>query len=123
MIRIAGVDLPDTKAIKISLTYIYGIGLSRAREILTITNIDPHRKTKLLEDKEVSQLRDLIERNYTTESDLKRQVALNIKRLIEINCYRGRRHIKSLPVRGQRTRTNAQTRKRTAPKSKLKSKR
>lgn len=118
MVRIAGVDLPDTKAIKISLTYIYGIGRTRAKEILNIANIDPETKTKLLADKDISAIRDLIERNYTTESDLKRLVALNIKRLIEINCYRGRRHIQSLPVRGQRTRTNAQTRKRTAPKSK-----
>nr|YP_009550747.1 ribosomal protein S13 [Eustigmatophyceae sp. Mont 10/10-1w]QAA11682.1 ribosomal protein S13 [Eustigmatophyceae sp. Mont 10/10-1w] len=118
MVRIAGVDLPDNKAIKISLTYIYGIGHTRANEILSTTNIDPETKTKLLADTDISKLRDLIERNYTTESDLKRLVALNIKRLIEINCYRGRRHIQSLPLRGQRTRTNAQTRKRTAPKSK-----
>jgi small subunit ribosomal protein S13 len=118
MVRIAGVDLPDAKAIKISLTYIYGIGRTRAEEILEATDINPETKTKSLEDKQVSKLRDLIERNYTTESDLKRLTALNIKRLIEINCYRGRRHIQSLPVRGQRTRTNAQTRKRLAPKSK-----
>lgn len=118
MVRIAGVDLPDNKAIKISLTYIYGIGPTRAKEILETTSIDPDTKTKLLADKDIGKLRDLIERNYTTESDLKRLIALNIKRLIEINCYRGRRHIQSLPVRGQRTRTNAQTRKRTAPKSK-----
>jgi small subunit ribosomal protein S13 len=118
MVRIAGVDLPDNKAIKISLTYIYGIGHTRAKDILNTTNINPDTKTKLLADVDISKLRDLIERSYTTESDLKRLVALNIKRLIEINCYRGRRHIQSLPLRGQRTRTNAQTRKRTAPKSK-----
>nr|YP_010478628.1 ribosomal protein S13 [Eustigmatophyceae sp. WTwin 8/9 T-6m6.8]UVI60933.1 ribosomal protein S13 [Eustigmatophyceae sp. WTwin 8/9 T-6m6.8] len=114
MIRIAGVDLPDTKSIKIALTYIYGIGRTRSQEILTSLEIDPETKTRALNDKEVSKLRELIEKNYTTESDLKRLVALNIKRLVEINCYRGRRHIQGLPLRGQRTKTNAQTRKKTA---------
>jgi len=118
MIRIAGVDLPDTKSIEIALTYIYGIGRTTSKEILNSIEINPETKTKALTDTEVSKLRDRIEKNYTTESDLKRLTALNIKRLIEINCYRGRRHIQSLPVRGQRTRTNAQTRKRLAPKSK-----
>jgi small subunit ribosomal protein S13 len=114
MIRIAGVDLPDTKSIKIALTYIYGIGRTRSEEILESLEIDPEIKTRLLNDKDVSKLRELIEKNYTTESDLKRLVALNIKRLVEINCYRGRRHIQGLPLRGQRTKTNAQTRKKTA---------
>lgn len=113
MIRIAGVDLPDTKSIKIALTYIYGIGRTRSNEILESLNIDPDIKTRALDDKDVSKLRELIEKNYTTESDLKRLVALNIKRLVEINCYRGRRHIQGLPLRGQRTKTNAQTRKKT----------
>jgi small subunit ribosomal protein S13 len=116
MIRIAGVDLPDSKTIEIALTYIYGIGRTRSKEILTSVEINPETKTKLLTDKEVSRLREKIEKNYTLESDLKRLVALNIKRLVEINCYRGRRHILGLPLRGQRTKTNAQTRKRTASK-------
>jgi small subunit ribosomal protein S13 len=116
MIRIAGVDLPDSKTIEIALTYIYGIGRTRSIEILTSVEINPETKTKLLTDKEVSRLREKIEKNYTLESDLKRLVALNIKRLVEINCYRGRRHILGLPLRGQRTKTNAQTRKRTASK-------
>jgi small subunit ribosomal protein S13 len=116
MIRIAGVDLPDSKTIEIALTYIYGIGRTRSKEILTSLEINGETKTKLLTDKEVSRLREKIEKNYTLESDLKRLVALNIKRLVEINCYRGRRHILGLPLRGQRTKTNAQTRKRTASK-------
>lgn len=116
MIRIAGVDLPDSKTIEIALTYIYGIGRTRSKEILTSVEINPETKTKLLTDKEVIRLREKIEKNYTLESDLKRLVALNIKRLVEINCYRGRRHILGLPLRGQRTKTNAQTRKRTASK-------
>lgn len=120
MIRIAGVDLPETKSIEIALTYIYGIGRTLSKEILTSLGINPQTKTKFLTDKEVSQLRERIEKNYTTESDLKRLIALNIKRLVEINCYRGRRHIQGLPVRGQRTKTNAQTRKKTASKRRLK---
>nr|YP_010478767.1 ribosomal protein S13 [Neustupella aerophytica]UVI61072.1 ribosomal protein S13 [Neustupella aerophytica] len=116
MIRIAGVDLPDTKSIEIALTYIYGIGRTRSKEILNLLKIDPETKTKSLSDKDVSQLREHIEKSYTTESDLKRLVALNIKRLVEINCYRGRRHIQGLPLRGQRTKTNAQTRKKTTSK-------
>nr|YP_010478485.1 ribosomal protein S13 [Chlorobotrys sp.]UVI60790.1 ribosomal protein S13 [Chlorobotrys sp.] len=116
MIRIASVDLPDTKSIKIALTYIYGIGPARSKEILNVLDIDPETKTRSLSDKDVSKLRELIEKSYTTESDLKRLVALNIKRLVEINCYRGRRHIQGLPLRGQRTKTNAQTRKKTASK-------
>lgn len=116
MIRIAGVDLPDSKTIEIALTYIYGIGRTRSKEILSSVEINPETKTKLLTDKEVSRLREKIEKNYTLESDLKRLVALNIKRLVEINCYRGRRHILGLPLRGQRTKTNAQTRKRSASK-------
>ena len=116
MIRIAGVDLPDSKSIEIALTYIYGIGRTTSKEILNSIDINPETKTKALNDSEVSRLRDRIEKSYTTESDLKRLVALNIKRLIEINCYRGRRHIQGLPLRGQRTRTNAQTRKKTGGK-------
>ena len=116
MIRIAGVDLPETKTIEIALTYIYGIGRTRSKEILNSLEINLETKTKALSDKDVSKLREKIEKNYTTESDLKRLIALNIKRLVEINCYRGRRHILGLPVRGQRTKTNSQTRKKTAGK-------
>lgn len=116
MIRIAGVDLPDSKTIEIALTYIYGIGRTRSKEILLSVEINPETKTKALTDKDVSRLREKIEKNFTLESDLKRLTALNIKRLVEINCYRGRRHILGLPLRGQRTKTNAQTRKRTTSK-------
>ena len=116
MVRIAGVDLPDQKHIEIALTYIYGIGSTRALDILKAAEVEPTKRTKTLTDKEVSRLRDIIENNYVTEGDLRRLVALNIKRLIEINCYRGRRHIQGLPVRGQRTKTNSQTRKRERKK-------
>ena len=119
MVRISGVDLPDQKQIQIALTYIYGIGSTRALEILKAANVEPTKRTKNLTDQEVSKLRDIIENNYVTEGDLRRLVALNIKRLIQINCYRGRRHIQSLPVRGQRTKTNSQTRKRQRTKSGL----
>ena len=117
MVRIAGVDLPDQKHIEIALTYIYGIGNRRALDILKAADVEPTKRTRTLTDKEVSRLRDIIENNYVTEGDLRRLVALNIKRLIEINCYRGRRHIQGLPVRGQRTKTNSQTRKRERTKS------
>ena len=120
MIRIAGVDLPDQKHIEIALTYIYGIGNTRALDILKAADVEPTKRTKTLTDLEVSRLRDIIENNYLTEGDLRRLVTLNIKRLIEINCYRGRRHIQGLPVRGQRTKTNSQTRKRERAKSGLK---
>ena len=120
MARIAGVDLPDQKHIEIALTYIYGIGNTRALEILTAANIERNKRTKNLNDQEVSRLRDIIENNYVTEGDLRRLVALNIKRLIEINCYRGRRHIQGLPARGQRTKTNSQTRKRQRSRSGIK---
>lgn len=117
MIRIAGVDLPDQKNIEIALTYIYGIGNTRALEILKVAEVQPNKRTRTLTDLEVSRLRDIIENNYVTEGDLRRLVSLNIKRLVQINCYRGRRHIQGLPVRGQRTKTNAQTRKRERAKS------
>ncbi len=120
MVRIAGVDLPDQKHIEIALTYIYGIGNTRALEILNDANVEPTKRTKTLTDLEVSRLRDIIENKYVTEGDLRRLVALNIKRLIEINCYRGRRHIQGLPVRGQRTKTNSQTRKRERSRSGIK---
>lgn len=111
MARIAGVDLPNDKRIEIALTYIYGIGNTFAADIIKNTGINPDTRVKDLTEDEVASIRDQIENNYTVEGDLKRTVALNIKRLTEIGCYRGRRHRNGLPVRGQRTKTNARTRK------------
>ena len=111
MARIAGVDLPREKRVEIGLTYIFGIGRSKSREILKKTGINPDTRVRDLSDEEASDLREAIDRDYRVEGDLKREVALNIKRLTEIGCYRGRRHRSGLPVRGQRTKTNARTRK------------
>ena len=111
MARIAGIDLPREKRIEIGLTYIYGIGLSSARKILAETGVNPDIRVKDLSDDDVAKLRDNIDKNYTVEGDLRRDVAMDIKRLIEIGCYRGQRHRKSLPCRGQRSKTNARTRK------------
>ncbi len=111
MARIAGVDLPKNKRIEIALTYIYGIGLSSSFKILKEANVDPSIKVKDLKDQEVERIRKIIEKNYKVEGALKVEVSENIKRLKEIQSYRGIRHIKGLPVRGQRTRTNARTRK------------
>ena len=111
MARIAGVDIPNNKRIEIALTYIYGIGRKSANDILAKTGINPDTRAKDLTEDEVSKLRDEIEESYTVEGDLRRDVAMNIKRMVEINCYRGIRHRKGLPVRGQRTKTNARTRK------------
>ena len=111
MARIAGVDIPNNKRVEIALTYIYGIGRKSANDILAATGIDPDTRAKDLTEAEVAKLRDEIENNYTVEGDLHRDVAMNIKRMVEINCYRGIRHRKGLPVRGQRTKTNARTRK------------
>ena len=111
MARIAGVDIPNAKRIEIALTYIYGIGKTSADEILARTGINPDKRAKDLTEDEIAKLRDVIENDYTVEGDLRREVALNIKRMVEINCYRGIRHRKGLPVRGQRTKTNARTRK------------
>ena len=111
MARIAGVDLPNDKRVEIALTYIYGIGKTNAASIIKDTGINPDTRVKDLSEEEVAKIRDQIENNYTVEGDLKREVALNIKRLTEIGCYRGRRHRNKLPVRGQRTKTNARTRK------------
>ncbi len=111
MARIEGVDLPRNKRVEIGLTYLYGIGRSRAREILAATKINPDTRVKDLTEAEISALRDYILKNYKVEGDLRREVQMNIKRLIEIGCYRGLRHRRNLPVRGQRTRTNARTRK------------
>ncbi len=111
MARIAGVDIPNQKRVEIALTYIYGIGRKSANDILVKTGINPDTRAKDLTEDEVAKLRDVIETSYQVEGDLRRDVALNIKRLVEINCYRGIRHRKGLPVRGQRTKTNARTRK------------
>ncbi|BCU80417.1 30S ribosomal protein S13 [Polycladomyces abyssicola] len=111
MARIAGVDLPREKRIEIALTYIYGIGRSTAKKILAETGINPDTRTRDLTEDEVSKLRSYIDKNLVVEGDLRREVALNIKRLIEIGSYRGIRHRRGLPVRGQRTKTNARTRK------------
>ncbi len=111
MARIAGVDIPREKRVEIALTYIYGIGLTRARQILARTGVNPDTRTRDLTDAEVAALRATVEGDYQVEGDLRRQEAMNIKRLIDIGTYRGRRHRLGLPLRGQRTRTNARTRK------------
>src|SRR3989338_1783156 len=111
MARFSGVDLPQNKRAEISLTYLYGIGRNLSNKILNKTGIDKNKRMKDLSDAEVNKLREEIEKNYTVEGDLRRVEGLNVKRLIEINCYRGIRHRKGLPVRGQRTRTNARTRR------------
>ena len=111
MARIAGIDLPREKRIEIGLTYIYGIGRKSAKDILEMANIDPDIRVKDLTDEQEAALREVIDKNYTIEGDLRREVAMNIKRLTEIGCYRGLRHRRGLPVRGQRTKTNARTRK------------
>ena len=111
MARIAGVDIPRDKHIWVSLTYIYGVGPTTAHKILARTTIPPERRTRDLSEDEVTRLREIVDREYTVEGDLRREVNLNIKRLMEIGCYRGVRHRRGLPVHGQRTRTNARMRK------------
>lgn len=111
MARIAGIDLPNAKRVEAGLTYIYGIGFSKSKQILEATGVNPDIRVKDLTDDDVAKLRDYIDKNVTVEGDLRRETALNIKRLVEIGCYRGVRHRKGLPVRGQRTKTNARTRK------------
>ena len=111
MARIAGVDLPREKRVQIGLTYIYGIGRTTADKILAETNVNPDTRVKDLTEDDVAKLRDYIDKNCQVEGDLRRIVAMDIKRLVEIGCYRGTRHKKGLPVRGQRTKTNARTRK------------
>ena len=111
MARISGVDIPNAKRVEVALTYIYGIGPKSAKNILAATGINPDTRAKDLTEDDIAKLRDEIENHYTVEGELRREVALNIKRLVEINCYRGIRHRKGLPVRGQRTKTNARTRK------------
>jgi small subunit ribosomal protein S13 len=111
MARIAGVDIPREKRIEISLCYIYGIGLTTSRKILERTRINPDTRVKNLTEEEVNRLREVVDREHKVEGDLRREVDMNIKRLIEIGCYRGMRHRRNLPLRGQRTRTNARTRR------------
>jgi len=111
MARLVGVDLPREKRVEIALTYIFGIGRTRSVELCSATGIDPNKRAKDLTDEEVVQLRDYIEANFKVEGDLRREVAADIRRKVEIGCYEGIRHRKGLPVRGQRTRTNARTRK------------
>ena len=111
MARIAGVDLPRDKRIEIALTYIYGIGLTTSQKLLKETGINPDTRTRDLTEDEVVKLRDIIDKNVIVEGDLRREQSLNIKRLVEIGCYRGRRHRMGLPVRGQNTKNNARTRK------------
>lgn len=111
MARIAGVDLPKNKRMEIALTYIYGIGRSKAKEILTEAGVDFNRKTDELVDSEVSAIRNIIDKDHKVEGDLRRDISMSIKRLMDIGTYRGLRHRKGLPVRGQRTHTNARTRK------------
>ncbi len=111
MARIAGVDLPRDKVVEVALTYIFGIGRARARDIMVKTGLNPLTRVRALTEDEVNKLREHIEKNEKVEGDLRREITQNIKRLIEINCYRGVRHRRSLPVRGQRTKTNARTRK------------
>ncbi len=111
MARILGVEIPDNKKIEISLTYIYGIGRPTAKKILSDTGVSPEKRVKDLTDEELSKITNYIQRNFKVEGDLKKEISENIRRLVEINSYRGLRHKRSLPVRGQRTRTNARTRK------------
>ena len=111
MARIEGIDLPRSKRVEIGLTYIYGIGLTRSKKILAATDVDPDIKVKDLTENNVSAIREFITKNYHVEGDLRRDVQMNVKRLVEIGCYRGLRHRRGLPVHGQRTKTNARTRK------------
>ena len=111
MARIAGVDVPRDKRVEIALTYIFGIGPTSAKKIVDRANVDPDTRARNLTEEEVNRLRDVVDKEYTVEGDLRRAVSMNIKRLIEIKCYRGIRHQRGLPVHGQRTRTNARTRR------------
>ncbi|MGQ9516189.1 MAG: 30S ribosomal protein S13 [Anaerolineae bacterium] len=111
MARIAGVDLPRDKRVEIALTYIYGIGRTSSNKILRKANVNPDTRVKDLTEAEIGRIREIIDREYKVEGDLRREVSMNIKRLMEIGCYRGLRHRRNLPVRGQRTRTNARTKR------------
>lgn len=111
MARIAGIDLPREKRVEIGLTYIFGIGRTKSVQVISKAGVDPNTRIKDLTDDEVNKLREIIDRECQVEGDLRREIALNIKRLVDIGCYRGRRHRSGLPVRGQKTKTNARTRK------------
>jgi small subunit ribosomal protein S13 len=111
MARVAGIDLPREKRGEVAITYIYGLGRATARRILTRANVDPDKRVKSWSDDEVGRIRDIIEREHKVEGDLRREISMNVKRLMDIGCYRGIRHRRGLPVRGQRTHTNARTRK------------
>lgn len=111
MARIAGIDLPRNKRMEVALTYIYGIGRTTARQIMNETGLDPNMKTDQLTEVEVAKVREVLDRSYKVEGDLRRDVSMNIKRLMDLGCYRGLRHRRGLPVHGQRTHTNARTRK------------
>ena len=111
MARIAGIDIPREKRVEIALTYIYGIGLSTSQKVLAQANVNPDTRVRDLTDEQINRLRDIIDRRYTVEGDLRRETAMNIKRLTEIGSYRGLRHRRNLPVRGQRTKTNARQRR------------
>lgn len=111
MARVAGIDLPNEKRVEVALTYVFGIGPTRARDIVATTGINPETRARDLTDDEVLKIRDFIDRSFLVEGDLRREVRQNISRLIEINCYRGQRHRRNLPVRGQNTRTNARQRR------------
>lgn len=111
MARISGVDIPKNKHIEISLTYVFGIGRSTARKILTDANVDFNIRTEKLSEPEIARIREVIDKNYKVEGDLRRDISMDIKRLMDLGCYRGLRHRKGLPVRGQRTKTNSRTRK------------
>ena len=113
MARISGVDVPDDKKLPYALCYIYGIGATRAREVVRKSQLDGEKRIRELSESEISRLREIIERDYLVEGDLRREVRQNVQRLIDINCYRGQRHRRNLPLRGQRTRTNARTRRGT----------
>jgi len=120
MARIAGVDLPNNKRVIIALTYIYGIGNSRSKEILDAVKLDPNKRVQELDENEIGSLKEEIEKKYAVEGDLRSRIALDIKRLMDIGCYRGLRHRRGLPVRGQKTKTNAKTRKKKRGKPSIK---
>ena len=109
--RISGVNIPSGKRIEIALTYVYGIGSTRAKKICKDASLEPNKRVNSLTEDELTRIRDIVEKNYTVEGDLRREISMNLKRLIDLGCYRGLRHRKGLPVRGQRTNTNARTRK------------
>ena len=111
MARISGVNIPSGKRIEVALTYVFGIGSTRAKKICYDAKLDPNKRVNSLTEDELTKIRDLIDRNYTVEGDLRRETSVNLKRLVDLGCYRGLRHRKGLPVRGQRTHTNARTRK------------